>query len=45
MANLLEGPMGEEDRVCPDSLEPDVTLEVREDDAPQASWMAKGNKR
>ena len=28
MAKMLEGPMGEEKRVCPDILEPNVTLEV-----------------
>ena len=34
MAKMPEGPIGEEDRVFLDSPEPDVTLEVGEDDAP-----------
>ena len=41
----LEGPMAEEERVCPDNLEPNVTLEIEEDDAPEVSWVTKGNKR
>ena len=46
MAKILEGPIGEEERVCPDSPEPDVALEVEEEEeAPQSSWMAKGHKR
>ncbi len=45
MAKMLEGPIGEEDRVFTDNPELDVTLEVGEEDAPQASQMAKGNKR
>jgi hypothetical protein len=45
MAKMLEGPMGEEHRVCPDNPKPDVTLEVEEDDVPEASWVIKGNKR
>lgn len=45
MAKMLEGPLGEEHRVCPDSPEPEVTLEVEEVDVPKASWVTKGNKR
>ena len=45
MAKMLEGLMGEEERVCPDSPEADVALGVEEEDAPQASWVEKGHKR
>ena len=46
MTKLPKGSMGEEHRVCPNRPEPDVSLdEEEEDDAPQASWMAKRNKR
>ena len=45
MAKMLEGPIGEEDRVCPNSSEPDVSLEVEEEDIPKESWVTKGNKR
>ena len=45
MAKMPEGPIGEEERTCPSSPEPDVTLEVEEEDAPQASWIAQGHKR
>ena len=45
MEKLLEGPIGEEDRVFNDSPKLDVTLKEGDDDAPQASWMEKGNKR
>lgn len=45
MTKFPEGLMGEEDRVFPDSPEPNVNPKEDEDDAPQASWMAKGNKR
>lgn len=41
MAKMLEGPMGDEERVFPNSHEPNVTLEKEEDDTPEASW----NKR
>lgn len=48
-ANIMEkmpkGRMGEEERVCLDSPEPDVVLEEEEDDVPEASWVTKGNKR
>ena len=45
MAKMPEDPIGEEERTCPDSPEPDVALEVEEEEAPQSSWMAKGHKR
>ena len=45
MAKMPEGPMGEEERVCLDNPEPDATLEIEEDDTPEASWVTKGNKR
>ena len=35
MAKILEGPIGEEERVCPDSPELDVALEIEEEDALQ----------
>ena len=37
MDKIPEGPIGEEERVCPDSPDPDVALEVEEEDAPQSS--------
>lgn len=42
---MLEEPLGEEERVNPDSPEPDVSLELEEDEPPEASWVTKGNKR
>ena len=45
MAKMPEGPIGEEERVCLDILDPNVSLEVEEEEAPQSSWMEKGHKR
>lgn len=45
MVQVLEGSIGEEERICPDSPEPDVTLEMEEDEPVEASWVTKGNKR
>lgn len=46
MTKLPEGSMGEEHRVFPNSPKPDLCPdEEEEDDDPQASWLAKGNKR
>lgn len=45
MDKMPKGPIGEEERVCPDSLEPDVTLEIEDYDVTEASWVTKGNKR
>lgn len=44
MPQILEGSIGEEEMLCRDSLELDVTLEEEEDPV-GASWVTKGNKR
>ena len=45
IAQMLEEPLGEEERVNPNSLEPNITLEIEEDDPIEALWVTKGNKR
>ena len=48
MAQMPEEPMGEEAKVNPNSLEPNVNQEigVEEEEQPSTSaWVAKGNKR
>ena len=39
MEKMLDGPIGEEERTCPDSPEPNVALKVEEEEVPQSSWM------
>lgn len=45
MTRMLVEPLQEEERVNPDSHEPDVTLEMEDDEPVEASWVTKGNKR
>ena len=45
MAQMPEEPVGEEGRVKPESLEPNVFLEVEEKEPTAVAWVAKGNKR
>lgn len=45
MAQIPEEPIGDEERVNPDNLNLDVTLEIKEDEHVEASWVTKGNKR
>ena len=39
MAQMPKGPIGEEERVCLDSLEHDVTLKEEEEGPIEASWV------
>lgn len=44
MAQMPQDPLGEEDKVNPESPQPDVVLEV-EDKPSTSAWVAKGNMR